>query len=175
MKKWLNLSISNARLIAEMGILIALDIVFTRFLSITTLYFRLGFAFLVLLLSGMRLGPVHTAVVAALADLIGAHLFPVGPYFPGFTVTAAINGFLYGLFFFDGFSWKGLALFLFLEAVVVNLGLQTLWIVMLNHTPYGTMLLTRIPTALAMLALKAIMIPQFNRPQLASRLRRSRV
>lgn len=169
MKKWLNLPISNARLVAEMGILIALDIIFTRFLSITTVNVRLGFAFIVLLLSGMRLGPVYTAIVAALADLIGAHLFPVGPYFVGFTITAAISGFLYG-FFYEGFSIRRLVLFLLLEAVVVNLGLQTLWITMISGNPYTTVLMARIPTALAMIALKTVMILQFNRPQLAQTL-----
>ncbi len=42
--------------------------------------------------------PAAGAVVGGLADLVGALLFPFGPYFPGFTVTAALMGAVYGWF-----------------------------------------------------------------------------
>ena len=35
--------------------------------------------------------------MSALGDLLGSLLFPTGAYFPGFTVTAAITGMIFGL------------------------------------------------------------------------------
>ncbi len=44
-------------------------------------------------------GPIGGAVVGGIADFIGAILFPIGAYFPGFTLTCVITGAVYGLFF----------------------------------------------------------------------------
>lgn len=45
-------------------------------------------------------GPKYSAIIAGLGDLIGAILFPFGPYFPGFTISAALMGLVYGIFLY---------------------------------------------------------------------------
>ena len=42
-------------------------------------------------------GPKYSAIIAGLGDLIGALLFPFGPYFPGFTISSALMGLVYGI------------------------------------------------------------------------------
>ena len=39
-------------------------------------------------------------LICALGDLIGALLFPFGPYFPGFTISAGLMGLVYGIFLY---------------------------------------------------------------------------
>ena len=78
--------------IALMGLLIALQIVFVRFLSIQTWNLKISFGFLPLVMAAIILGPVESAVVGAAADFLGAVIFPTGPYFPGMTITALLTG-----------------------------------------------------------------------------------
>ena len=71
-------------------------------------------------------------------------LFPIGPYFPSFTLTAFLTGLVFGWFLH-----KRQTLWRILGAVAVNLFvlsllLQTVWISLLYDAPYMPLLLTRI-------------------------------
>lgn len=83
--------------IAYGALLVAMQIVLGNLLQIPlpTKQFNLGF--LPIALAGAYFGAPTAVVVGALGDFFGAHLFPAGPYFPGFTLTAALVGLLYGL------------------------------------------------------------------------------
>jgi len=86
--------------IAIIALLIAMEVILTRFLSIQTPVVRIGFGFLPIVIVAMLYGPVYAGAAAAMADLLGAMLFPIGPYFPGFTFTAFLIGAVYGLFLY---------------------------------------------------------------------------
>ena len=79
------------------AMLVALHVVLVRFCSITTTYIRLSFGFVPLSVAGMLFGPWYACGVGIAADLIGAFLFPSGPFWPGFTVVAGLCGLLYGM------------------------------------------------------------------------------
>ena len=80
------------------AILIALEIVLNRFCSINTTFLKVGFAFVPPAFAAIVFGPATGAAVYALADMLGALLFPMGPYHPGFTACAALMGAVYGFF-----------------------------------------------------------------------------
>ena len=80
--------ISTQQLVVS-ALLLALAVIFTRVLAVNQLLNKLGLGFAAIALCAMLYGPVWTAIVSALADLIGALAFPTGAYFPGFTLTAA--------------------------------------------------------------------------------------
>lgn len=82
------------------GILLALLIVLNRFVSIKTPLLVISFSFVPIMMSAIWLGPKYSALIAGLGDFIGAILFPFGTYFPGFTVSAALSGLIYGLFLY---------------------------------------------------------------------------
>ena len=88
----------NTKTLTLMGLLIALEIVLSRFLSINAWNIRIGFSFVPIAAAGMLLGPIPAGIVAAAADILGATLFPSGPFFPGFTLTAFLTGTLLGVF-----------------------------------------------------------------------------
>ena len=48
----------------------------------------------------LRIGPVMGFVCGGLGDLIQFVIKPTGAYFPGWTISAALAGFIYGLFFY---------------------------------------------------------------------------
>ena len=72
------------------GLLLAILIVFDRFISIKTMYLQVSFSFLPIILAAIILGPKYSTIIAALGDLIGALLWPFGAYFVGFTIADAL-------------------------------------------------------------------------------------
>ena len=92
----------NTRLVTLVtcALLIAIHIVLVRFCSIQTTFLRISFGFIPMSLAGIMFGPWYSCAVAALADLLGATIFPTGgAFWPGFTVVAAVNGLMYGLMY----------------------------------------------------------------------------
>ena len=60
----------NVRRMVNIALLIALQIVLSRFLSINTPFIRIGFSFIPLAAIGMLYGPLWGAAGAVIADLI---------------------------------------------------------------------------------------------------------
>ncbi len=83
---------NNLSRLVTVALLIAFSIVFRRFLSINTPIQSIGIGWLPILVAGMAYGPGWGFLAGALADFIGANLFPIGAYFPGFTLTAGLSG-----------------------------------------------------------------------------------
>lgn len=80
-----------------MALLAALAVVAKRFLGFNNQFISASFGFVPIALAGMLLGPAGGALTATIADLIGALAFPSGPFNLGFTLSAALQGAVYGL------------------------------------------------------------------------------
>lgn len=78
------------------ALLLAILIISDRFLSINTNFFTINLSFIPSMIVAILLGPVYGALVLGLSDYIGAHLFPFGEYFLGFTASAVLKGFICG-------------------------------------------------------------------------------
>lgn len=90
----------NAKKLALSALFICADVLLTRLLAINTPLMKIGFGFAAVALCALLYGPLWAALTAALGDLLGSILFPVGAYFPGFTLTAALTGLIFGLFLY---------------------------------------------------------------------------
>ena len=65
-------------ILAQVAVLLAMEVVLSRFFSIATPITKFSFAFVPLAVCGALFGPVWGGVMGALADLLGAILFPAG-------------------------------------------------------------------------------------------------
>ena len=108
-------------------------------------------------------------VVGALADVLGAVLFPIGAYFPGFTLTAFLMGLCYGLFLKGKQSFPRILGAVAVHQLVLSLLLNSLWISVLYGSPYRPLLLTRLPQCAILSAVQLALIPLIA--QLLPRLR----
>jgi ECF transporter S component (folate family) len=138
----------NINQLATMGVLIALDVILARFLSINTPISRVGFAFIARVIAAVVLGPVQAAVVGGCADFVGAIVFPSGAYFPGFTLTAAMIGLIYGLFLHKKVTPVRIVAAVVVSQVVCSLGLNTLWLSIITGSSFAALLSTRLIQAL---------------------------
>ena len=84
--------------LAACAMLVALYIVLNRFVSIQTPGVKIGFSVVCPMIAAMLWGPGAGAIVYGMGDLLSAVIFPFGVYPPGFTFTAMLMGFVWGLF-----------------------------------------------------------------------------
>lgn len=120
---------SKLTVAARLALLTALQVVLSRFASIETLELKLGFSFVPEMFAGALYGIPGGALVCGLSDLLGALLFPSGPFFPGYTVTAVLRGVIFGAFFYHKRNRRKLLVTLgvyTLICVVITLFLNTL-------------------------------------------------
>ena len=144
--------------IVVMATLVAMEIVRSRMLSYSVWDMKIGFAFLPVVIAAIVLGPVRAAIVAALADFLGAILFPIGAYFPGFTLTAALVGVLYGLFLHkDQPFWK-IVISVSIHQLILSLLLNTYWISVLYDSPFTALLVTRLLQCAVMIPVELLVI-----------------
>lgn len=130
--------------LTQIALLIALEIVLTRFCAITTPIVRIGFGFLPIALIGMLYGPVWAGLGAAIADILGVILFPFVTFSPGFTLTAALTGVVYGALLYRDRSPLRIVCAVLIITLGLNLCLDTVWIKMLTGKGYLALLPTRV-------------------------------
>ena len=124
-----NPDLSLKRLIT-MALLAALAVVAKRFLGFNNQLISASFGFVPIAIAGMLLGPVGGALTAIISDLIGALAFPSGPFNLGFTLSAALQGLVYGLTLYaPHVSKQRVALGQLIITVGINLVFNTLLIV----------------------------------------------
>jgi ECF transporter S component (folate family) len=146
----------SPRAIVLIGMLTALNIVLSRFLSISVWNMKLGLGFIPVLLCAMMLGPLSAGLVGGLGDFLGAILFPIGAYFPGFTLTAFLMGMVFGLLLHKRRTLPRMALAAAINQLGLSLLLNTLWISLLYSSPYLPLLVTRLAQSAVMLPLQFV-------------------
>ncbi len=134
------------------AMLIACQVVLGNLLQVPLLGKQYNFGFVPIALAGALMGPIPAAIVGGAGDFIGAHLFPAGAYFPGFTLTNVLVGLVCG-FILHG---RKLCLWRVSAAVVIslagfNLLLNSCWLNLLAYVPgrgYLTWVTVRAPNYL---------------------------
>lgn len=149
----------STRTLTRMALLIALEIVLSRFLSFSAWNTKIGLAFVPVVVAAILLGPLYAGIVGALSDFLGALLFPIGPYFPGFTLTAFLMGLCYGLFLYRKQSILRILGAVAVHQLILSLLLNTLWISLLYGSPYAPLLVTRLPQCAILAAVQLAVIP----------------
>ena len=134
----------TTRTIVYLAVLVALEIVLNRFLSINTPVVKIGFAFVPIAIAGMLFGPIPAAIVAALADLLGAILFPNGTIFLGITLTAFLKGINWGLFLHKKQTVATVVPAVLIDQLILSYLLNSFWLSILMGSPYVSLLATRI-------------------------------
>lgn len=148
------------------AILLAMLIILSRFLSVKTPIMKISFAFIPTMMCAIWLGPKWTVLLNVLGDLIGATLFPTGPYFVGYTISTAVAGFIYGMLIYkkeeNSFTNKNfiirVTLSVVLVAVIVNMGLNTLWTSITTGKAFQVLFMARVVKQLIMIPVHIIVI-----------------
>ena len=157
----------TTRTLTTLAMLIAIEVILSRFLSINAWNIKIGFGFIPVVIAAILYGPLAGGIVGALSDFIGALLFPIGTYFPGFTLTSFLMGAVFGLFLYKKQGWLlGLAA-VGINQFILGLFLNTFWISVLYGSPYVPLLATRVFQSILLTVVQLIciqlMVPILNR------------
>ena len=153
----------STRMLTTLSLLTAIEIVLSRFLSISMWNIKIGFSFVPVVAAAILYGPLAAGIVGALADFVGALLFPIGAYFPGFTLTAFLTGIVWGLFLHRKHGWPQIIAAVAVNQFVLSLFLNTLWISVLYNSPYVPLLATRIIQCVVLSVVQLLCIPAIAR------------
>ena len=148
----------NTRMIATIGMFVAIEVILSRFLSINTPFVKIGFAFVPCALCAVLFGFGPTVCLELVADLLGATLFPSGSFFPGFTLTAGLRGASYGLLLHKKQTPLRILLAVAFNQLVLGLCLNTLWISILYGSSFGALLVTRSVQCLVLIPVEFVII-----------------
>ena len=138
--------------IAVLGVLMALELAISRVSVLLGSSNRLTFGFIIHAVIAIMYGPWVAGLAAVGGDLLKSFLFGVqGQFFIGFTLTAFVGSFIYGLFLHrEHIRWHHVFWAVLLNSVFTNLVLNTLWLNLLYQTPFSVLLASRIPQNLIM-------------------------
>lgn len=147
------------RTLVTMALLIALEVILTRFLSINLPIVRIGFGFLPVAIAAILFGPVWAGIGYAAGDLLGMLIWPTGAYFPGFTLTAFLVGATYGLFLYKKtVTWPRLIVTVVVVVLAYSLVLNTVWLSMLYGKAFWGLLPTRILQCVILIPVQVLTI-----------------
>ena len=135
--------LSRTRTITTAGLLLAIQMVLSSYGVIeVTDSLKISLAHLAIAPTAILFGPVVAGIQGALSDLLGFMLKPTGPYFPGFTLTAALLGVIYGMLLYKTkrTTWQIIAARV-IVCLFVNIALNTVFLTML----YGPSRLATLP------------------------------
>ncbi|MBO5994596.1 MAG: 5-formyltetrahydrofolate cyclo-ligase [Firmicutes bacterium] len=135
----------STQMIVTLGLLVALHIILSRFLSINAWNMKIGFAFVAVFVGAYLYGPVAGAVVGGLGDFLGAILFPIGAYFPGFTLNCALTGVVMGLLLYKKQSPLRVVIAVAIDQLIIAMWITPLWISILYGSPYWPLIISRLP------------------------------
>ena len=173
----------STRILVTLSVLVALQVILTRFCSFNAWNVRIGLGFTALVIAGIFYGPVAAALVGGLGDFIGAVAFPTGPYFPGFTLTQILMGAVFGLMLYQKHSSEPLfsngqftssepallrsgsvsmilriAVAVLINQCVLSLLLNTFWISFVYGSSFTGLLSTRVMQAAVTAPIQMIII-----------------
>ena len=146
-------------MLVTLALLVALEIVLARCLSVRTMDMTFSFGFIAVVTAAILYGPIAAGIVAALSDFLGAVLFPIGAYFPGFTLTACLTGVVFGLFLYKEQSFTRILGATLVNQIFGSLLLNSFWLsVLYGSRTYFGYVAFRTPQFLIMTVVMVIVI-----------------
>lgn len=150
--------IFTPQVLSCVAVLVALNVILTKFLSITLVYVRISFNFLPIALGSILYGPAVGGIAALLADVIGVII--VGePFLWGYSLSAALYGITYGLFLHNHEkSYKNISSCVILQTIFIDILLGAFWAHIFFGKPYIIAVFGRAADAIPMSFIKIYMI-----------------
>ena len=130
-------NLKNIKYLSLMAAFIALKIILSATYIPVSENLRIGISFLVIALEASIVGPIAGMVSGAVTDIVSFIIFPNGPFFPGYTLTAMLGELFYALLLYNKkITVVRITIAKILNNYLVNVGLGSLWSSMLYGNAY---------------------------------------
>ena len=147
--------LKDLRVLTTAAMLAAIAVVLGFFKIPISNLIELRFQSFPIAISGALFGPAVGAIVGVISDIGGYLAKPTGAFFPGFTISSAITGIIFGIVL-NSKAQKGVLLLRVATAMTINtivtgMLLNTLWLSMLYGNPFSVVFIARLPKEIVML------------------------
>ncbi len=157
--------IKDVRVLTISAMMLALATILGFLKVPVTQLIELRFAYLPIACTGLLFGPAVGGIVGALSDILGFIVKPTGPYFPGFTVTAAAAGVIYGAILYGKeVTWQRVAAAHLVRTIVVSFLLNPLWLSLLYGYGFVAVVTARVVKTLVMFPIETALLYFILRP-----------
>ena len=157
----------STRALVMLALMVAMNVVLGRLSIQFTPEIRLSvLGFLPIALAGWLMGPVYGALVGAAGDVLNYVLFThaFGPYFPGYTLVAALSGLWYGLVLHDRrISWLRAVLCIVPVILVGEMLLNSVWVYLMYNKTFWAKLPLRLLTNVIECPVKILLLMGMTR------------
>ena len=129
--------LKSTRYLALMAIFIAIKIILASYYIPVSENLRISIRFIPVAIEALIFGPAAGMLSGAVTDILGFLLFPNGPFFPGYTLSAVIQSAIYAFFLYRRqvtvLRISGAQI---LNNYIVNVTLGSLWSMFLYSKGY---------------------------------------
>lgn len=157
----------STRKLVFLALMVAMNVVLGRLSIQFTQEIRISIVgFLPIAMAAYLMGPAYGAMAGALGDIVNYLLFThaFGPYFPGYSITAALSGMWYGMILFDKeITWKRAILAILPVIVIGEMGLNSVWVYILYSKTFWAKLPLRLLTNVLEAPLKILLLTGMTR------------
>lgn len=154
--------LKNIRTMTICAMLLALSVIL-GFLKIVVIpnVVEIRLSPLPIAMGGGLFGPVIGMVIGALSDIVGFIAKPTGAYFPGFTISSAVGGLIFGICLRNKKGKITLTRIIIAEilyAVIVGMFFNTLNLTILTHGDFKTLFFARLFKEVAMTPVNTLLL-----------------
>jgi ECF transporter S component (folate family) len=152
--------LKKTKMIVFLGLMIALNVVLSRFLSFSSGWMRIGVSFIPVVVGAMLCGPVLGGMAAAVADVLGFFIVSTGGYIPGITISAFLSGAIFGLLLYKkDRSVSRILISSAISCLVIEAGLNSYWLYLaIPGNTFMSIFLWRLVYNIIMTAVETIVI-----------------
>ena len=153
--------LKQPKILTFLALMLAIQLILEKFLvlifpAFSPISSKLGLGFLPIAIASAVAGPWLGGLMAGIGDFLGFFIASGGyAYFPGWTLSSAVKGIIYGLLLYKKpKTVTRIAIAELLQIVVVHLFLEPLWLGVTAGVPFYTytvLRITNIPVVLAWL------------------------
>ncbi|MBE5780974.1 MAG: folate family ECF transporter S component [Clostridiales bacterium] len=156
--------VKSIRMIALTALFVGLRVILSGVFIPVGDNLRIAFSFFINALGCYLCGPILGLISGFLTDILGYLLFPLGAFFPGYTLSAMAGSFLYGLFLYrQKLTVVRIFLCKLCLNLFVNVGLGATWSAMLYGKGYLFYLARSLTKNLLLLGPEVILMVLFFR------------
>lgn len=150
-------NVKNLRMVVLAGLITAVSIVSKSMFFTVGENLRVYFSYIAVMVGCYIYGPILGLFVGFASDILGHFLFPSGEYFFGYTLSAMLSGFVYGIFLYKSriSFWRVLFAKAFVN-VFINICLGSLWSKIITGKAYLYFLYKSVAKNLILLPIEAI-------------------
>lgn len=140
------------------AMLLAISVIFGFFKIPLSQVSEIRLQFLPVAVEGMLFGPLYGGILGGLSDILCYIVRPTGAFFPGFTLSAILQGVIYGLILKKDQSLGRILIAQGLDTVIVSLILNSLWLVIMYGNGFIALFTARIIKVLIMFPINVALL-----------------